>query len=113
MIRGIYGLEVAAAHLIGTHPVTLGAAWVGLALLAVGLIGIARHRARTAVETLPEGAVRGCDGQLHAIWAGYDGEGVYAWSCLCGDAASDFQGLDYAIEEGTYHLRDVGALVSA
>lgn len=60
-----------------------------------------------------QGAVLGSDGVLHAVWAGYDGEGVYAWSCQCGDGCSDFQGLDYATEEGTHHLIEAGAIVSA
>lgn len=46
----------------------------------------------------------------HAVWAGYDGEGVYAWSCTCGKGASDFTGLDDATLTGTEHLLDVDAV---
>ena len=48
--------------------------------------------------------------ERHAVWAGYDGEGVYAWSCTCGEAESDFTGLDAATLASTDHLLDVGAV---
>jgi hypothetical protein len=48
----------------------------------------------------------------HELWAGYDGEGVYAWSCTCGEAQSDFTGLDAATIAGTEHLLNVGAVPS-
>lgn len=46
----------------------------------------------------------------HAVWAGYDGEGVYAWSCTCGAAQSDYPGLDEATIAGTEHMLDVDAV---
>lgn len=46
----------------------------------------------------------------HEVWAGYDGEGVYAWSCTCGDGESDFTGLDAATLASTDHLLDVDAV---
>lgn len=46
----------------------------------------------------------------HVVWAGYDGEGVYAWSCTCGEGESDFTGLDAAVLASTEHLLDVGAV---
>lgn len=47
---------------------------------------------------------------VHEVHAGYDGEGVYAWSCTCGDGKSDFTGEDAATIAGTEHLLDVGAV---
>lgn len=46
----------------------------------------------------------------HEVWAGYDGEGVYAWSCTCGEAESDFTGLDAATLASAEHMLDVGAV---
>lgn len=49
-------------------------------------------------------------GRKHEVWAGYDGEGVYAWSCTCGEGESDFTSEDAATIAGTEHLLDVGAV---
>lgn len=95
--------------------------WVMLLAGAVAIIGgmvatLIRRLDRPERVTYPDaeqGLVRGSDGFLHGIWAGYDGERVYAWSCWCGEACSDFQSLDHATEEGTQHLIDVDALVAA
>lgn len=65
------------------------------------------------IEDAAHGIVTGDDGQRHATWAGYDGEQVYSWSCLCGDGCSDFNGLDTATTASTDHLIEVGALLDA
>lgn len=59
------------------------------------------------------GSVVGTDGYAHATSAGYDGEGVYAWQCICGAAESDLPGLDAATIASVEHLDEVGALLSA
>jgi hypothetical protein len=40
---------------------------------------------------------------IHKTTAHYDGEGVYAWSCTCGAALSDFTGSLDAEDAGHTH----------
>lgn len=60
-----------------------------------------------------DGLVMGTDGQGHACRAGYDGAGVYGWSCVCGDGGSDYGSKDAATIASVEHLADLGALVEA
>lgn len=39
----------------------------------------------------------------HITTAHYDGEGVYAWDCWCGDADTNFHGLEIARDAGRQH----------
>lgn len=49
----------------------------------------------------------GTDGVEHATLHGYDGDGIYAWSCYCGDGASSFVSDDGAALAASAHLADV------
>lgn len=116
MIGFIASYVVAGQQLVIHHlPWSMLAA--GVVAVVGGMAAMLLHRMdRPERVTYPDpeqGLARGSDGLLHGIWAGYDGDGVYAWSCRCGEACSDFQGLDYATQEGTQHLIDVDALVAA
>jgi hypothetical protein len=43
---------------------------------------------------------------IHKTTAHYDGESVYAWSCACGAAETDYVGQDDAIQGGVWHEID-------
>lgn len=48
----------------------------------------------------------------HVTSAHYDGEGVYAWSCECGDGESDYVALDEARAAGALHELDEAVAAS-
>lgn len=90
---------------------------VGLVVALVGSAAMEWHRARRPIR-----AQYRTDGSMtllndyepeHAVSAGYDGEGVYAWSCTCGAGQSDYQGLEDATIFGAVHLDDMGEIPAA
>jgi hypothetical protein len=102
-------LTTALVHIVATVPafllghlgLLLGAAVLAAVLATpVALLYLAHTRRQSAPVQLDP----------HQVWAGYDGEGVYAWSCTCGEAESDFTGEDDATLAGGQHLLDVGAV---
>lgn len=112
----ITDILIPVIHFIANHIALYGLV-NGLIAITVGVAATLRYR-YSRIERVPypdpeQGLVRGSDGLMHGVWAGYDGECVYAWSCWCGQACSDFQSLDHATEEGAQHLIDVDALVAA
>jgi|SRR5882757_3993681 len=52
----------------------------------------------------------GTDDREHATGHGYDGEGVYGWSCLCGAAETDLNGDDGAALAASMHLAELEVL---
>lgn len=112
MIRNIFET---APWFILTHPYLLGVA--GALLTTVGLIVIVRHKltarraeARTVELTALFSQLAPASEPDHEVHCGYDGEGVYAWRCKCGDAGTDFPSLDGATIAGTVHLDEHDAI---
>jgi hypothetical protein len=102
----------ALIHILASAPTFVldHAALIGGAVTAICLASaVAWVKIRVSQQDADAGYVT-ITTELHAVWAGYDGEGVYAWSCTCGEAGSDFTGLDAATIAGTDHLLDVGAV---
>jgi len=64
-------------------------------------------------ETTPTTPTQGRDGRMHAVAAGYDGEGegprggVYGWDCDCGTSRSDYGDEDSARLGASGHLAEV------
>jgi hypothetical protein len=87
------------------HAVLIGG--VGTVICLAGALAWVKIRASQQADQESHVAI---STEGHEVWAGYDGEGVYAWSCTCGEAESDFTGLDAATLASTDHLLDVGAV---
>jgi hypothetical protein len=100
----MYTLAIVPTFILA-HAVLIGGA--GMILILAGALAWVKIRASQQADQESHITIS-IEG--HEVWAGYDGEGVYAWSCTCGEAESDFTGLDAATLASTDHLLDVGAV---
>jgi len=107
IVRWLIGVETSISAWLLHHPVPSISLVLATLVLFATVVRLRRRVGRAqAAQPYPWTPPTA----RHEVWAGYDGEGVYAWSCTCGDGESDFTGEDAATIAGTEHLLDVGAV---